>query len=54
VVLETENLPGFRVGRRLEKLGQHASDTAELFFDGVRLKASTSFWAGRKAKAFAN
>jgi acyl-CoA dehydrogenase len=35
VVLETENLPGFRVGRRLEKLGQHASDTAELFFDGV-------------------
>lgn len=36
-VLETENLPGFRVGRRLEKLGQHASDTAELFFDGVRI-----------------
>jgi len=40
VVLETENLPGFRVGRRLEKLGQHASDTAELFFDGVRVPAS--------------
>ena len=39
VVLETENLPGFRVGRRLEKLGQHASDTAELFFDGVRVGA---------------
>lgn len=39
VVLETENLPGFRVGRRLEKLGQHASDTAELFFDGVRIPA---------------
>ncbi len=37
VVLETENLPGFRVGRRLEKLGQHASDTAELFFDNVRV-----------------
>jgi len=37
VVLETENLSGFRVGRRLEKLGQHASDTAELFFDGVRI-----------------
>lgn len=37
VVLETEGLAGFRVGRRLEKLGQHASDTAELFFDGVRL-----------------
>ena len=39
VVMETEKLPGFRVGRRLEKLGQHASDTAELFFDGVRLPA---------------
>jgi acyl-CoA dehydrogenase len=39
VVLETEDLPGFRVGRRLEKLGQHASDTAELFFDGVRVPA---------------
>lgn len=39
MVLETENLPGFRVGRRLEKLGQHASDTAELFFDGVRIDA---------------
>ena len=37
VVLETENLPGFRVGRRLQKLGQHASDTAELFFEGVRV-----------------
>jgi acyl-CoA dehydrogenase len=39
VVLETENLAGFRVGRRLEKLGQHASDTAELFFDGMRVNA---------------
>ena len=39
LVLETEDLPGFRVGRRLEKIGQHASDTAELFFDGVRIPA---------------
>lgn len=37
VVLETEDRPGFRVGRRLEKLGQHASDTAELFFDNLRI-----------------
>ncbi len=37
LVMETENLPGFSVGRRLEKLGQHASDTAELSFDGVRV-----------------
>lgn len=40
LVLETENLPGFSVGRRLEKLGQHASDTAELSFDGVRVPRS--------------
>lgn len=39
IVLETENLPGFHVGRRLEKLGQHASDTAELSFDSVRVPA---------------
>jgi len=39
IVVETENLAGFRVGRRLEKLGQHASDTAELFFDGVDVAA---------------
>ncbi len=40
IVLETENLPGFSVGRRLEKLGQHASDTAELAFQSVRVPAA--------------
>lgn len=38
LVLETEGLAGF-TARPLEKLGQHASDTAELFFDGVRVPA---------------
>ncbi|HOM15158.1 MAG TPA: acyl-CoA dehydrogenase family protein [Rubrivivax sp.] len=37
LVLETDQLPGFHVGRRLEKIGQHAVDTAELSFDGVRV-----------------
>ena len=37
IVVETENLPGFRVGRLLEKIGMPASDTAELFFDEVRV-----------------
>lgn len=37
IVLETQDLPGFRVGRKLEKLGQHASDTAELYLDNVRV-----------------
>ncbi|CAG1007612.1 citronellyl-CoA dehydrogenase [Myxococcaceae bacterium] len=31
--------PGFEVGRRLRKLDLHSSDTAELFFDDVRIPA---------------
>ncbi|MCK9687492.1 acyl-CoA dehydrogenase family protein [Scleromatobacter humisilvae] len=50
VVLETADLPGFRVGRRLEKLGQHASDTAELFFDGVRVPADALL--GKEGEGF--
>ncbi|CAN7773864.1 acyl-CoA dehydrogenase family protein [Cupriavidus necator] len=32
--------PGFRRGRKLQKVGQPAADTAELFFDNVRVPAS--------------
>lgn len=35
IVVETENLQGFRRGRILEKIGQKGQDTAELFFDDV-------------------
>lgn len=31
------NTKGFRVGKRLEKIGNHASDTAELFLEDVRI-----------------
>ncbi len=31
------NLPGFHVSRKLDKLGMRSSDTAELFFDDLRL-----------------
>ncbi len=34
------NLPGFSVGRKLEKLGNRVSDTAELVFEDYRLPAS--------------
>jgi alkylation response protein AidB-like acyl-CoA dehydrogenase len=34
LVLE-RGMPGFERGRNLEKIGQHAQDTAELFFAGV-------------------
>ncbi|HNP88811.1 MAG TPA: acyl-CoA dehydrogenase family protein [Kouleothrix sp.] len=33
------DMPGFRRGRNLEKIGLHAQDTAELFFDNVRVPA---------------
>lgn len=31
------NLPGFSVGKKLKKIGNRCSDTAELFFDNVRV-----------------
>lgn len=40
IVLETADLPGFKRGRVLEKIGNKGSDTAELFFDGVRVPAA--------------
>ena len=42
IMLETENVEdtgGFKRGRNLEKLGMKAQDTAELFFDNVRIPA---------------
>jgi alkylation response protein AidB-like acyl-CoA dehydrogenase len=32
-----EGMPGFSRGRKLRKVGMHAQDTAELFFEGVRV-----------------
>ena len=32
-------LPGFKRGRNLDKIGLHAADTSELFFDNVRVPA---------------
>ncbi|WP_326837018.1 acyl-CoA dehydrogenase family protein [Amycolatopsis rhabdoformis] len=34
------NRAGFRRGTKLSKVGQHAADTAELFFDAVRVPAT--------------
>merc|ERR1711976_208710 len=34
------DMPGFKKGRKLEKIGMKAQDTAELFFDDVRLPSS--------------
>ena len=39
MVVETEDAPGFRRGRKLKKLGLDSADTSELFFDDVKLPA---------------
>jgi acyl-CoA dehydrogenase len=38
--VETEEVEGFTRGRNLEKVGQHAADTSELFFNDVKVPAS--------------
>jgi acyl-CoA dehydrogenase len=39
LMVETEGLEGYRVGRVLDKMGMPAQDTAELFFENVRVPA---------------
>jgi acyl-CoA dehydrogenase len=40
ICVETEKLPGYRVGKPLEKIGRQGHDTCELFFEGARVPAS--------------
>jgi acyl-CoA dehydrogenase len=40
IMVETENLNGFRVGRLLDKMGMKSQDTSELFFEDVRVSAA--------------
>jgi acyl-CoA dehydrogenase len=42
---------GFRRGRKLEKVGMHSQDTAELFFDNVRVPVANRL--GEEGKGFA-
>jgi acyl-CoA dehydrogenase len=37
VLLETRGANGFKVGRVLDKIGQHTQDTSELFFEDIRI-----------------
>jgi acyl-CoA dehydrogenase len=39
MVVETDDAPGFRRGRKLNKLGMDWADTSELFFEDVKLPA---------------
>jgi acyl-CoA dehydrogenase len=40
LMVETQDLRGYRVGRILDKMGLKAQDTAELFFEEVRVPAA--------------
>jgi acyl-CoA dehydrogenase len=40
IMVETEDLKGFRVGRILDKMGMKSQDTSELFFEDVRVPAA--------------
>ncbi len=40
LMVETEGLEGYRVGRILDKMGLKSQDTSELFFDNVRVPAA--------------
>jgi alkylation response protein AidB-like acyl-CoA dehydrogenase len=44
------SLPGFSTGKPIHKIGQHSSDTAELFFENMRLPADALL--GEENKGF--
>jgi len=50
ILVETDR-PGFRRGRKLDKMGQEAADTAELFFEDLRVPVSNIL--GEENKGFA-
>jgi acyl-CoA dehydrogenase len=51
LILVEADRPGFRKGRKLDKMGQEAADTAELFFDDVRVPVSNLL--GEEGRGFA-
>lgn len=51
VVVETDGAEGFQRGRNLEKIGCHAADTSELFFDNVEI-APENLLGGEEGQGF--
>ena len=51
LMVETDGTPGFARGRRLKKIGHHAQDTAELFFNDAMVPAA-NLLGGEEGKAF--
>jgi len=50
LLVAEKGMPGFSRGRKLDKLGLHGQDTAELFFDDVRVPAANLL--GREGGGF--
>jgi len=51
LIVETKDLPGYRVGRVLDKVGLKAQDTSELFFDDVVVPAA-NLLGGQEGQGF--
>ncbi len=51
MLVETEEVEGFERGRNLDKLGQKAADTSELFFNDVKVPGSAVL-GGEEGKGF--
>ena len=51
LILVEADRPGFRKGRKLEKMGQQAADTAELFFEDLRVPVTNRL--GEEGQGFA-
>jgi acyl-CoA dehydrogenase len=52
LIVETEGCKGYRVGRLLDKIGQKAQDTSELFFDDV-VVPQENLLGGEEGRGFA-
>lgn len=51
LIVVPTSTPGFSVGKKLEKMGNHSSDTGLLVYDNVRVP--TSFCVGEEGRGFA-
>lgn len=51
IVVETDEVEGFRRGRNLDKIGLKAQDTSELFFDDVRVPTA-NLLGGEEGEGF--
>ena len=51
MLVDTDEVDGFERGRNLEKVGQHAADTSELFFNDVKVPAD-ALLGGEEGQGF--